>query len=174
MPWDIRPPAGGPHSTPLSLGSLAWKAPPNRGVRNKSCLRRLWGRRTNPGTEEWLLDPRKVRTKSGRPSWQARPGQTGLGFREAQKGKRVPRETSGSPKWGKECPARSEGGQRTRGETGRRDQEEVGFLVQQTLCFHWDGPVLSPGEPDEWHAEAALQQLTVWHRRQRNRPSKHW
>lgn len=44
-------------------------------MRNKSCLQevpRQTGRHASPGTGEWLLEPSKVRTKSGRRlSWEA-------------------------------------------------------------------------------------------------------
>lgn len=37
-------------------------------------------------------------------------------------------EKQGSPKEGKECPSRLKGGQRTRREGKKKDQEDVGFL----------------------------------------------
>ncbi|KAM7245754.1 hypothetical protein CapIbe_002052 [Capra ibex] len=47
----------------LPFGSLVQKAPPSKGVRNKSCLQevpRQTGRHASPGTGEWLLEPSKV------------------------------------------------------------------------------------------------------------------
>lgn len=75
-------PASPPAYLPAHLIALIWftgsESSPSRGVRNKSCLQealRQMGRQTSPGTGEWLLDPRKVMTKSGRRlGWEAGMG----------------------------------------------------------------------------------------------------
>ena len=75
-------PASLPAYLPAHPIALIWligsESSPSRGVRNKSCLQEALGqtgRETGPGTGEWLLDPRKVRTKSGRRlGWEAGMG----------------------------------------------------------------------------------------------------
>lgn len=113
-------PAGLPACLPVTLlGSLAQKAPPSRGVRNKSCLQEAHGQ-TSQGLESRLPDSTRVRTEpcrsgagdKGPVGLRAPKGSWGCGLGPREGDKREPR-------------GNSRGGARDREK--RRDQEETGF-----------------------------------------------
>lgn len=130
----------------LSLGSLAQKAPPSRGVRNKSCLREALGHTDKPRDQRVAARPKKGNDPVGQEMglgagsrWAEDAQELGLQAGLSGGAAGTEENLQGRPKEGRGHPARPQGGLRTREETRKRrgQEERVSAQFSKRLsCVH--------------------------------------